>query len=117
MKLRKLSITLAAITLLSAAPWAPSETPQKIEITASKFAYSPSEITLKKGQQVTLVFHSTDVTHGFKLAELNIKSEIRKGQDTEITVTPTEAGQFVGKCAHFCGKGHGSMTLLIHVVD
>ena len=117
MKLGKFSITLAAMSLLSAAPWAVSETPQRIDITASKFAYSPSEITLKKGRQVTLVFHSTDVTHGFKLPELNIKSEIHKGQDTEITITPTQTGQFVGKCAHFCGKGHGSMILHVNIVE
>ena len=117
MKLRRLSITLAAMAVLSAAPWALSETPPRIEITASKFSYSPSEITLKKGRQVTLVFHSTDVTHGFKLPELNIKSEIHKGQDTEITITPTQTGQFVGKCAHFCGKGHGSMILHVNIVE
>jgi cytochrome c oxidase subunit 2 len=117
MNLRKLTIALAAMSLFSAAPWAVPETPERIEITASKFAYSPHEITLKRGQQVTLVFHTADVTHGFKLPELNIKSEIHKGQDTEITITPTQTGQFVGKCAHFCGKGHGSMTLLVNVVN
>lgn len=117
MKFKKFCMSLAALSLFCTAPLAFSETPQKIEITVSKFSYSPGEITLKKGQQVTLVFHSTDVTHGFELPELNIKSEIRKGQDVEITVTPTEAGHFVGKCAHFCGKGHLSMTLVINVVD
>ena len=64
-----------------------------------------------------LVFRSTDVTHGLKIAEMNIKSEIKKGKDTEIMLTPSEVGHFVGKCAHFCGKGHGSMTLQIEVVE
>jgi cytochrome c oxidase subunit 2 len=117
MKLGKLSITLAAVSLLSAVPSALPETPQRIEITASKFAYSPNEITLKKGQPVTLVFHSTDVTHGFKLPELNVKSDIHKGKDTEITITPMQTGEFTGKCAHYCGKGHGSMTMIVRVVD
>jgi hypothetical protein len=27
------------------------------------------------------------------------------------------AGYIVGECAHFCGKGHGSMTLQIDVVE
>jgi cytochrome c oxidase subunit 2 len=109
-------IPTAALLFFTVHP-AVSETPQKIEITATKFSYTPNEITLKKGQPVTLVFHSTDVTHGFKLPELNIRSEIEKGKDTEVTVTPSQTGQFLGKCAHFCGKGHGSMTLQINVVE
>src|SRR5215475_9639146 len=102
--------------LCALSPAAKSE-PQKIDIVASRFSYSPAEITVKRGQPVTLVFHSTDVTHGLKLPELGVTAEIRKGQDTEITVTPSEDGQFTGKCAHFCGKGHGSMTLRVNVVD
>ena len=89
----------------------------KIDIVASRFSYSPAEITLKRGEPVTLVFRSTDVTHGLNIPELGITTEIRKGQDTEVTMTPSQTGQFTGKCAYFCGKGHGSMTLLIKVVD
>ena len=110
-------ITFAGVFLIWNAPLPLSQTPRRIDITAKRFSYSPNEITLKKGQPVTLVFHSTDVTHGFKLPELNINSEIHKGKDTEITITPMQTGQFVGKCAHYCGKGHGSMTMLVHVVD
>ena len=91
--------------------------PEKIEIVASRFSYSPPEITLKRGEPVTLVFHSSDVTHGLTIPELGITAEIRKDKETEITVTPSQTGEFTGKCAYFCGKGHGSMTLLINVVD
>jgi cytochrome c oxidase subunit 2 len=115
---KKLIIVLAGLVLLMCdARFALAETPRRIEITAKRFSYTPNEITLKKGEPVVLVFHSEDVTHGFKLAEMNIKSDIKKGNDTAIAFTPTEVGHFVGKCAHFCGKGHGSMTLQINVVD
>ena len=117
MSFAKFCTILTTALLFFAVHLAISETPQKIEITASKFSYSPNEITLKKGQSVTLVFHSTDVTHGFELPELNIRSEIEKGKDTEVTVTPSQTGQFLGRCAHFCGKGHGLMTLQINVVE
>lgn len=93
-----------------------AQSPRRIEITASRFTYSPATIVLKKGEPVVLVLRSVDVTHGLKVPELRIKSEIKKGQDTEIQLTPEETGHFVGKCAHFCGKGHGSMTLQIDVV-
>ena len=91
--------------------------PRRIEIVASRFSFSPAEITLKKGETVTLVLRSTDVTHGLKVPELGIKTDIRKGRETDVTITPAEVGQFAGKCAHFCGDGHGSMTLQIDVVE
>ena len=109
-------LTAIAWLLCAGSPvWAGEQ--GKIEIVASRFSYSPAEITLKRGQPVTLVFRSADVTHGLTIPELGITAEIRKGQDTEITMTPSQTGQFTGKCAYFCGKGHGSMTLLINVVD
>jgi len=93
------------------------DTPKRIEIVASKYSFSPSEITLKKGEPVILVLSSEDVTHGLKVKELDIKVEVKKGHPEEIPVTPTQVGHFEGKCAHFCGKGHGSMTLAINVVE
>jgi cytochrome c oxidase subunit II len=108
-----LATTLTTSSAVAGLP----EPPRRIEIVASKFSYNPNEITLKKGEPVVLVFRSTDVTHGLKLVEMNIKSEIKKDKDTEIMLTPSEVGHFVGKCAHFCGKGHGTMTLQINVVE
>ena len=112
----KYLITFMVMLLCPGSPVGAGEQ-EKIEIVASRFSYSPGEIRLKRGEAVTLVFHSSDVTHGLAIPELGITAEIRKGKDTEITVTPSQTGQFTGKCAYFCGKGHGSMTLLINVVD
>jgi cytochrome c oxidase subunit 2 len=115
--LLKLVVLLAATSLAASTPAGRSETPKRIEITAARFAYNPAAITLKRGEPVVLVLHSTDVTHGIKIDELNIKSEeIKKGKETLIQFTPEKAGHYIGKCAHFCGKGHGSMTLQIDVL-
>ncbi len=118
MLIKKLLVSSLATLLFCAALFAGPETAaRRIEITARKYSYTPNQITLKKGEPVVLVFHTVDVTHGFKLPEMNVKSDIKKGKDTEVAFTPTEVGHFVGKCAHFCGKGHGSMTLDINVVE
>jgi cytochrome c oxidase subunit II len=90
---------------------------QKIEISASRFAFEPHEITVKKGEPVTLTVQSTDVTHGLVIEELGIRAEVKKGEPEDLTITPEAAGTFEGKCAHFCGKGHASMTLTVHVVE
>jgi len=94
------------------------DTPRRIDITAKKFSYAPDKIDLKKGEPVVLVFHAQDVTHGFEIPDLNIKvTDINKGKDREVSFTPTQAGHFVGKCSHFCGTGHGSMSLQIDVAE
>lgn len=89
--------------------------PKRIEIVAKKFAFSPSEITIPKGQPVTLVLTSEDVPHGLAIKELNVKAEFKKDKPAEVTFTPAQAGDFVGKCNRFCGRGHGTMKLGVHV--
>ncbi len=113
---RRPALFLVAIILGLSTSRNHADSPKRIEITAERFNYAPDKITLKKGEPVILVLRSTDVTHGLKVEELNIKSDINKDKATEIQITPEEAGHFVGKCAHFCGNGHGTMTLQIDVV-
>ncbi|HYW66442.1 MAG TPA: cupredoxin domain-containing protein [Candidatus Dormibacteraeota bacterium] len=116
MTLLKATIFLTAMFLALRTSPGHADSPKRIEIAASRFKYDPDRIVLKKGEAVILVLRSTDVTHGLKVPEMNIKAEIKKDNVTEIQITPEETGHFVGKCAHFCGKGHGSMTLQIDVV-
>ncbi len=93
------------------------DSPQRIEITAQRFNFTPDEITLKKGVPVVLVITSKDVDHGLKFQELDINVKIKKGQTTEVPFTPTQAGTFTGQCSVFCGSKHGSMKLVIHVTE
>jgi cytochrome c oxidase subunit II len=88
-----------------------------IKITAKRFGFTPDQITVKKGQPVTLQLRSLDVTHGLAIEELGIKVDIPKGRETQVSFTPEMAGTFEGKCSHFCGKGHGSMKFAVVVVE
>lgn len=107
---------LMAIGLAGAAP--PSSTaPQRITIEAKRFSFTPSEITIRKSQPVTLVIGTGDVTHGLVMKELGIRTEVKKGKTSMVTFTPEKTGTFIAKCAYFCGVGHGSMKLTIHVTD
>ncbi len=89
----------------------------RIDVQAKRFQYQPNEITVKKGETVTIVLHSQDVAHGFKLEEFGVKADIPKRGVVEVTFVPTQAGDFTGKCAHFCGPGHGGMTMTVHVTE
>ena len=113
----KLIVFFTAMSLFPAGYASSGETPRRIEITVKRFTYEPNVIILKRGEPVVLVMRSIDVTHGIQVDELNLKSDdIKKGKDTEIRFTPEKAGHFIAHCAHFCGTGHGTMTLQIDVL-
>ena len=118
----KLTIVLRTLllwtTLASLAGIDRAQTPRTIEMTAQRFAFEPNEITVKKGQPVILVIKSKDVVHGLVIDDLGVRTtDVKKGEGTELKFDPETTGTFEGKCAHFCGKGHGSMKMTVHVTD
>jgi cytochrome c oxidase subunit II len=91
--------------------------PKVIEITAKKFEFTPSEITLKKGELVILRLTSTDRVHGFMSKPLKVDTDIAAGKTTDVAVTPDTAGDFTVICDHYCGTGHGNMKMKVSVVE
>ena len=63
--------------------------PRVIEITAKKFEFTPSEITLKKGEPVILRLTSSDRVHGFMSKPLKIDTDIPSDTTKDVSVTPT----------------------------
>jgi len=91
--------------------------PRVIAITARRFEFSPSQITLARGETVKIQIRSEDVTHGLFVRPLGIDAEIAPGRVTEVVVTPRAAGTFRAICDHFCGAGHGGMKMVIVVEE
>jgi len=117
-----MTYTLLALLMLGAIAHPPSRSfaqqpARSIEIHARRFQFEPSEITLKKGEPVTLRLISDDVPHSLVVRDLKINQEIKKDHPAEITVTPESAGDYRGQCGRFCGSGHGKMKFTIHVTE
>ena len=113
----KLKAILAAVVLVCFSMVGAEDAPKRIEVTAKKFSYEPAEITVKRGEPVVLVIKSVDVAHGIRFRELNVEINARAGKTAEAQFTPQQTGDFVGHCSVFCGSGHGSMALKLHVVE
>ena len=107
----------AAILSFSTASTIAEQPVKTINIEAKRFSFSPAEITLKKGETVKLSLVSDDVAHSLVIKELHVNAPIVKGHPTEVLVTPEQVGDFKGACGRFCGSGHGSMHLVVHVTD
>jgi len=91
--------------------------PKVIEITAKKFQFTPSEITLKKGEPVILRMTSTDRVHGFMAKPFKIDTDISPDKTTDVAITPDTAGNFTIICDHYCGTGHSNMKMKVTVVQ
>jgi len=117
-----MSVSVFALILAALFPSAPlrlsiaaESTPRRVEVVAKRFAFTPSDVTLKKGEPVIFVLKSADVSHGVRFRELSVDVKAPKGGEGQVQFTPEVSGDFVGHCSVFCGTGHGSMTLTIHV--
>jgi len=108
--------TLGAVAQPQSRPVA-NEPTHTIEIHAHRFAFEPSEISLKKGQPITLRLISDDVPHSLRIRDLQLNEEVSKGHPAEATVNPASTGDFHGECGRFCGSGHGSMKFTVHVTE
>jgi cytochrome c oxidase subunit II len=86
-------------------------------VHVKRFAFVPSQITLKKGQTTKLVLISDDVRHGLAVKGLGLRVDIPAGQRTEVSVTASQTGDFPGACSVYCGGGHRDMEFMVHVVD
>ncbi len=97
---------------------APFDQPGVREISAGKYeavivaqiwSFSPNEIRVPAGSEVTFRVASTDVIHGFFIENTQVNAMIIPGQITEVTQDFDEPGEYLLICHEYCGIGHHNM--------
>lgn len=81
----------------------------QVVMVAEAWGYTPSEIRVPKGAEVTFTVTSKDVIHGFMIPETTVNAMLIPGQITRVTYTFDEAGEHNLLCHEFCGIGHHNM--------
>jgi cytochrome c oxidase subunit 2 len=114
---RRSSIVLFLVFVVVTSLAYVQEATRTIEIHAKRFSFTPNEITIRKREPVRINLISDDVTHSLVISGLRVNQEVKKGHPAEFTLSSDTAGDFQGKCGHFCGSGHGRMTFTVHVAD
>ena len=109
-----IAVAFCVIMIVSAFAIA-ADTEQVIQITAKRFVYTPTDITVKKGVPVVLEFTSLDRLHGFSCPGLGIRTDIPPHKVTRLRFLPQKAGTFPFHCDNFCGSGHEGMAGTITV--
>jgi cytochrome c oxidase subunit 2 len=91
--------------------------PKVIKVSAERFAFTPSEITVEKGTVIEFHLTSEDTDHGFRIIGTDVDVAIpkRRRGETIVRYTADTAGRFVIECSRPCGAGHTSMraTLIV----
>jgi cytochrome c oxidase subunit II len=113
--MKRASIFALSIFVIGVTIVAQESQPRVVTISAKRFEFTPNQITLKRGEPVTLRVSAEDRDHGFYQKNLGIELDLTPDHASEVTITPQTAGRFVAICDHFCGSGHGNMKMVINV--
>jgi cytochrome c oxidase subunit 2 len=111
----KRSAILVLAVLAASLSAAQDVPPREIFISAKRFEFAPNQITLKRGEPVTLHVSALDRDHGFYQKELKLDLDLSPDHESVVTITSEKTGRFVAICDHFCGSGHGNMKMVINV--
>jgi cytochrome c oxidase subunit 2 len=112
---RRSLITAIVIGVLAtasgAAPAGQAGSPRVIEITAERFEFWPSEITVAEGEEVELRITSDDTMHGFRIVGAGTNLSVpKRGKGYATTrFTGTRPGRYTFECTRLCGAGHNFM--------
>ncbi len=78
-------------------------------IVSRMFSFSPAEVTVPTGAEITFYVTSVDVQHGFKIQNTNVNMQIVPGQVSKLTMSFDEPGTYDFICTEYCGSAHAQM--------
>lgn len=109
---------------------APATEPMRIEVVGEQWWWrvnyllpdeaavvSANEIRLPRGRRVELLLSSPGVIHSLWIPAIAGKVDMIPGRINRLVVEPTEAGEFRGVCAEFCGISHALMAFSVVVTE
>ena len=72
-----------------------------------------NEIHIPVDRPINIEFHSDDVIHSFWIPALHGKVDLIPGRTNFMRLEASQAGNYVGECAEYCGAQHAHMRLLL----
>ncbi len=81
----------------------------EVVFIAQMWSFTPSEIRVPAGAEVTIKATSTDVVHGLSIEGTRVNLMLLPGQITELKYTFRRAGEHLLICHEYCGRAHHMM--------
>ncbi|MFV0562978.1 Sec-dependent nitrous-oxide reductase [Malaciobacter mytili] len=93
----------------------------KVYMTAIRSHLNPENITVKKGDEVTIYItnleRATDETHAFGVSGLNVHASVEPGKTASVTFKADQEGVFPYYCTEFCSALHLEMMGYLTIKD
>ena len=95
----------------------------KVNMTLIRSAYTPHQLDVREGDQVTLTITNVetirDMTHGFALPDHSLNIALPPGATKTITFTAGQPGVYWYYCTNFCSALHLEMRgrMVVHPKD
>ena len=77
----------------------------------------PAQLVLPTERTVRFTETSPDVIHSFWVPEFLFKRDVIPGHTNTFEVRLHKEGEFIGRCAEFCGEKHAFMNFSVRVVS
>lgn len=110
-------LSAVMVVVFAASASAQSPSPKVIRVSAERFSFTPSEISVEKGTVIEFHLTSDDTDHGFRIVGTDVDVQIpkRRRGETVVKYTADTAGRFVIECSRPCGAGHTAMRATLVV--
>ncbi len=86
-------------------------------VTVESDAVTPPRLVVPVDSTVRFRLQTTDVIHSFWVPQFLVKRDLIPGVDNEIDVDVVEEGEWVGRCAEYCGLEHYQMNFAVAAVS
>jgi cytochrome c oxidase subunit 2 len=77
----------------------------------------PPELVLPTNRKIQFLETSPDVIHSFWVPEFLFKRDVIPGRENSFEITLKKEGEYIGRCAEFCGEKHSAMNFSVRVVS
>lgn len=118
-----LVVFVATVQAMQAIPGSAPPDAVVIDVVGHQFWYEVSypeqgvtarnELHMPVGQPVALRLTSADVIHSFWVPELGGKLDMLPDGTNTLVLQADESGEYVARCAEFCGLEHAHMELAV----
>ena len=81
----------------------------QVVMLGQAWSFTPNEVRVPAGAEVTFLVTSTDVIHGFNIEDTRVNAMLIPGQVARVTYTFREPGEHLIVCHEYCGLNHHMM--------
>lgn len=89
--------------------------PRVVDVMVTDWLFSPTMITARKGERVSLRLVGNKGIHSLLVADLGLNVRVSSGESTIVAIPTDTVGTFAGRCGVPCGPGHRDMAFTIVV--